>query len=155
MGPQVSGVRWVERREDVGRFCREVAPGLYVRSFTSIAEPRGPFARIVLSNAIESASVVAQLFVPVPDFAPIPDEVFECAVAFARYTRKSVPLVVQCRMGLSRSASMAYAILRVVDGLGHAEAFERVRSTALRREWPAPEVIASAQAWVERVTAKS
>lgn len=54
-------------------------------------------------------------------------------------------------MGLSRSASVAYAILRLVDGLDDAEALSRVRATAFGQSWPASVVIESARSWVERV----
>ncbi len=147
----MSAAKWIERREDAYRFSREVAPGLYVRSLGAVY-PRPKFARIVLSSAVESDGVIGQLFMPTTDDAPIPDSVFECAITFARYYRsRGVPLVVQCRMGLSRSASVAYAILRLVDGLDDAEALSRVRATAFGRDWPASVVIESARSWVERV----
>jgi len=53
-------------------------------------------------------------------------------------------VLVSCAAGVSRSASVAYALLRVVRELPHDEAFERVVCSGGR---PRPETLASAERW--------
>lgn len=74
----------------------------------------------------------------------VPAGLLDAAVALARARRG--PLLVCCAMGVSRSASIAYAVLRAVSGLGHDEALRRVACEAGR---PLVATLASAKAWAE------
>lgn len=62
------------------------------------------------------------------------------------------PVLFQCAMGLSRSASMAYIVLRVVHKLDHAEALRRVEAIP---GWPHKVTLASAVAHAERLVGRA
>ena len=79
-----------------------------------------------------TAACIAHLrLLPVTDGATVPAEAVAEAVAWYRDVRAMAPdalVVVQCYAGVSRSATMAYAILRACYGLGHVAARHRVRT---------------------------
>ncbi len=68
------------------------------------------------------------------------------AAAEALYRAAQGPLLVSCAAGASRSASVAYALLRVVRGYSDEGALARVR---LPGGGPAPVTLASAERWAQ------
>lgn len=66
--------------------------------------------------------------------------------AEALYRDAQGPVLVSCAAGASRSASVAYALLRVVRGYSHEAALARVK---LPGGGPHPRTLATAQAWAE------
>jgi hypothetical protein len=67
----------------------------------------------------------------------------------ARASSTAGQVLVHCAWGLSRSASFAYAAMRVIDGLGHVGALRRVEEPGFEGVFPHCEAIGSARAWVE------
>lgn len=135
---------------------REVAPGLLVGS--SLALPLvGKCAVVQLSEQCppHDGPTLRATF---DDGTAIPDDVLNVAVVFARAWRNNLPVMVQCYAGLSRSASVAYAIMRRVDRLTHADAFARVAHTVEHNDrttrWPHHYTIASARAWCDAMETK-
>lgn len=60
------------------------------------------------------------------------------------------PVLVHCAAGHSRSASVAYGLLRVGWKLPHKEARRRVlTSRGVAGGWPLPETFDSVRAWVD------
>ena len=86
---------------------------------------------------------------PFDDGAPIPAWLLEAAYCLYRDVRRNpnARMLVHCAAGLSRSASVAYALLRVTDGLSHVHALQRV-SVAEYSEYPMPDTLNSARRWV-------
>jgi len=152
----VSYPRWVAGKEAVlpPVRLREVAHGVYVGnegSVRALADALdGRVGVIRLATASSTPRVVALVDLPVEDGEPIPDHVIEAAVLHARDIRAAgLPLLLACYAGLSRSASIAYAVLRDM-GVTHAEALRRVRSSAALRQWPHPVTLDSVVRWVAR-----
>jgi hypothetical protein len=130
---------------------REVADGLFVGS--SLALPIiGQCAAVQLSDRCPWHDGPT-LRMPFADGTAIPDDVLHAAVVFARAWRGTLPVLVQCHAGLSRSASVAYAIMRRVDRLSHAEALARVAHSQEHNDrtlhWPNMHTLASAKAWCD------
>jgi hypothetical protein len=69
------------------------------------------------------------------------------ARALGAYRAAQGAVLVSCAAGLSRSPSVAYAILRRALGIGHEEAVRRVSVEGWTLEGTAP--LASARAWAE------
>ena len=86
-----------------------------------------------------------QLRVQVEDGRAMPPSVFDRALALVRATEG--PTLISCAVGISRSASVAYALLRVLDRLTHEDAYERV----FYEEWPrlSGGPLTSARVWAE------
>jgi hypothetical protein len=85
------------------------------------------------------------------DGQPIDPALLDECVRFAQLVaRTRTPLLVQCAMGLSRSATVAYAILRVRYGLEHDEAYRRVASRYAGHTYPHPVTFRSAMQWVTK-----
>lgn len=131
---------------------REVGPGLWVGNAAAEMPPSLGAAVVQLSTACRSADG-AVLRIPVQDFRPIDPAALNTILAFAAVRHPAGPLLVQCRMGLSRSASVAYGLLRLLHKRTHDEALAAVEHTtdggqgALR--WPEGVVLNSVRAWVE------
>ncbi len=94
--------------------------------------------------------------IPVLDGGPVPREAAVRAVAWYGNVRAKHPdalVIVNCLMGASRSATIAYAILRRCHGLAHAEAFRRVATRAHKatdtRFWPSEETLSDVRAWCD------
>lgn len=86
-----------------------------------------------------------RLRVQVEDGRTLPSWVFDRSLALMASTHGSV--LVSCAVGISRSASVAYALLRAIDGLSHDEAYARVEFERWPRLSGSP--LTSARAWVE------
>ena len=83
---------------------------------------------------------------PISDGVPVSPQLLAEVVDFA--CRVQPPILVQCYAGLSRSASIAYAIMRACMGVDAAEALRRVSGqTRDGSRWPHPNVIASVREW--------
>lgn len=83
---------------------------------------------------------------PVWDGVPIPDKVYDRVVELARKKIRAGPVLVHCQAGLSRSASVAYALIRTLEGLSHDDALRRVQIPG-KPHWPSPKTIESARKW--------
>jgi hypothetical protein len=132
-----SFLRRVERNLYVGSRGDDVLEGVpsnaaIIQLSASLAEPVGRnLARVPLENG-----------------KPIPDRVLDALTDYAaQKLRRGVPVLVQCFAGLSRSASVAYAILRSVYGLPDHEALRRIETTTAGVRWPRRETIESARQW--------
>ena len=133
---------------------REVARGLYVGSAgTERLLPVGEMRVIRLAHSLPVVGGFALLRCPLVDFSPLPTSALAAVRAFADvHTDRA--LLVQCRMGLNRSASVAYMILRMKHGLSHEVAVERlyVRQTNPAGEvmhWPTLETLSSVREWAD------
>jgi len=85
------------------------------------------------------------LALPIEDCEPIPSEVFD-EVYDAIISAKGAVLI-HCAEGVSRSVSVAYAMLRL-SGLSQKQALKQVLSLDGRS--PARVTLASAESWVQR-----
>lgn len=136
---------------------REVARNLYVGS--ALSAPHAPLRGAIVVQLSEhcppvaamlAAGALAVLRLPFEDRGPIPPNVLRQVVAEAAARR---PMLVQCHAGLSRSAAVAYAVLRRVDGLPHDAALARVAHAVEHNDrterWPHAVTLASARAWCD------
>ena len=85
---------------------------------------------------------------PFRDGTPIPEGTLEKVVLATNRARARGPVLIQCAAGLSRSTSVAYAVLRVLDELSHDAALARVK---VHPDYPMRPVIDSARLWVQGV----
>ena len=85
---------------------------------------------------------------PFIDGEQFPVGLLDAAVSRVQQARAMGHVLVHCQAGLSRSASTAYACLRVLDGLSHEEAFQRVYCG--EPDFPRKTTIGSARSWVQR-----
>jgi hypothetical protein len=83
---------------------------------------------------------------PVPDGLDLPDVLLDAAWLA---TRGFGPVLISCAAGISRSVSLAYAILALELDLLHEDALTRV-ALGPGEKGPAPGPLASARDWVER-----
>lgn len=78
------------------------------------------------------------------DGAPVPDGLLDAVASLIR--RRGGPVLISCAMGVSRSASVAYAVIRAETGAGHEAALNAVACPGGR---PLPVTLASARAWAD------
>jgi len=155
--PQGRWPRWIARQDDVN--LRAVAPSLYVGAELSPGyRPDGKRWYAVVDLYGESSSLSrAPLYqgVPILVRAPFSDgrsfppgylDAILATAAHCRSAKKS--MLIHCQAGLSRSASAAYAMLRVLDGLTHDEALRRVKLSSESR-YPMATTLRSARRWVK------
>lgn len=133
---------------------REVAAGLFVGSALSAPHaPKGSAVAQFSRQCPPAADAAITLRIPFADCEAIPSGVLHNVVAFARVNRGERPMLLQCFAGLSRSASVAYTVLRVVDGLDHDAAFARVEHAVEHFDrtvrFPHHVTVASARAWCD------
>ena len=83
------------------------------------------------------------------DGGPVPPALIEAAVGLARGRRG--PLLICCAMGVSRSASVAYCVIRAETGATHEEA---LRAVSCPQGRPLPATLASARAWADARAAR-
>ena len=149
------GLSWPKRItfawDDVNELLlREVRPGLFVggEHTRSVRKWRG-LVDLYGSELEHTAKVV--LSKPFIDDRPIPKGVLDAVWAFVVPELKRGKVLIHCQAGLSRSASAAYAVLRRLDRLDHAEALRRVRVPEDTWDaYPCKPTIHSAQRWVRR-----
>ena len=147
---------------------RRVASNLYVGgspSVTELASPRGTLLDLYgrepgyTAREVAIGKMGASYRMSFPDGAEVPFEVFETAERLYRGVvdrNFSKPLdgpddflLVSCFAGVSRSASVVYALLRRVDGLPHAEAYRRVTEESASFVSLNPLTFASARRYAE------
>mgnify|MGYP006935509132 CR=1 FL=1 len=152
--PVTTFPRWVDRdanlrQVDVDLYVGGLAaiillPRASIGAWVDLAQASAPRA---LGPATEAATAHmvpgAVLRLNVPDGGPLPADALWGAASVVAAHR---PVLVSCAAGASRSASVAYAILRV-RGHSHDEALRRVSSPC----GPDPDgaTLASARAWAE------
>lgn len=151
--------RWISRSDEVN--LREVGPNLYVGaelSPTAVARVPGRIFTVVFDLYGDAGppswrAARERTYRLLPDVRRRPfldGDVFpdglldEINDAVAR-ARRAGPVLIHCQAGLSRSASAAYAILRVQDGLSHDAALARVKA---HRDFPRRATLHSARTWV-------
>lgn len=133
---------------------REMAPGLFVGSAASVHVLPSSVAVVQLAPEVAAAQGPrARLRVPIRDGDPVLPEVVRAVLDFVAAHRRHGVLL-QCFAGLSRSASLAYAALRLHDGLTHAEAYRRISLRVPRRDgsaeiWPHPRTFDSVARYVD------
>lgn len=150
-------VRWIDRSTNL----REVAPGLYVGNlqspmsgagerFTAIIDLAGPSDNASIEQGRQRAYRATPKYIlrQFQDGTEIPAGLLDQVLQLLRAEPKGRVLV-HCAAGLSRSASVCYAMLRVVWHLNHQQALDRVRVDGLL-DYPNPVTLTSAWAWVEQ-----
>ena len=75
----------------------------------------------------------------------MPVGLMDTALPLVASRLKEGPVLIHCHAGLSRSASMAYALMRRIWRLDHNTALRRVKIVS---QFPVPQTLASARAWV-------
>ncbi len=145
--------RWVSQDHNL----REVGPGLYVGNEFAPGSDRVRFGIII--DLCGSSSGLPELYpsyaslvrIPLIDGEAIPSEVLE-EVHDAVWSgqRRQIPVLIHCVMGLSRSASAAYGMLRTVYDLKHREALLRVVTPeGLADGYPLPATLRSVVRWAD------
>lgn len=141
---------------------RIVAPRLWIGAeYAPLKIPAGPWALVVdlygapLEGGEDRRYQYANELIhwPFLDGDHFPEGLLPAILPRVRAARGSGPVLIHCQAGLSRSASATYAVLRLLDGLDHREAFARVY--AGEPEFPRKTTIASARAFVEQAIART
>lgn len=147
--------RWIDR--SATRNLREVGRNLYVgaegspavrvgnRDWSLVVDLYGvPLESGRLDRYTGSVRTVTWPFLDGDHFPP---GLLGLLSSLVPICRKRGPTLVHCQAGLSRSASAAYAMLRLQDRLSHDEALRRV---TLEPGFPRTTTIASARSFVQR-----
>jgi len=139
---------------------REVAPHLYVGDedagrlhiWSAVIDVGGEgHGR---ERAVAQANLEHRMTWWFDDGKPIPAGLLDAAHAMSRHVlRQNEDVLVHCMAGLSRSASVAYALLRTIYRLDHDAALLRVK-TPSEPDFPHHVVIESARKWADRRSAK-
>lgn len=137
---------------------RCVGEGLYVGSAFSVTQTslrgnpwwavvdcHGPRHEEAVRREIAFTSIPRVLRVGFPDGTPVPTELL--AGAEAMYRALQGPMLVACAAGISRSVSVAVALLMVVRGLPYETALLQATCDGGR---PLAVTIGSAKAWAEQ-----
>lgn len=135
---------------------REVAPGLYVGGMIAVCErptqTRDWWAvvdchgyRVDGQREVRFGTLPRVVRYGFDDCGPVPASLL--AAASALYRERGGDVLVCCAAGSSRSAAVAYAMMRDVLGAPHDDALARVSQ---RGGGPHPATLASAKAWVMR-----
>lgn len=141
--------RWVSH--DPNTFLREVAPNLFVGA--QLAPTTQAWAGIVDLCGSSSSPLMSMHYASCPVFLrwvfddgdEIPEGLLDAVVPLVAEVRRTGPVLIHCRAGLSRSASVAYAVIRILHELNHRRALDRVFAAP---GWPVPNTLVSARAWV-------
>ena len=141
----------------VPTLLREVAPNLYVGSENATGYMpvtwRTHGALVQLSSSCAPVGEIPTYRWTFNDGGPVPGALLDDVVRFVSQWRAKGPVLVQCQAGLSRSASVAYGLLRVLDGLDHAEAERRITTREEHYDrplvWPRRPTLESVVAWAE------
>lgn len=132
---------------------REVASGLYVGSNLSARFVERDVAVASFSSHCEDCHHPLRLRALFEDFKPVPRSIIESVVSFARAHHDHRAILLQCYAGMNRSASMAYAVLRMVYGMPHAAAITAVAHTIERHDrterFPNDVTLGSVVEWCE------
>ena len=141
----------------VPAMLREVAPDLYVGSERAVdIMPDGWATRgalVQLSASCNPVGMLPSYRWTFSDGDAVPGALLDDVALFVGRWRAKGPVLVQCQAGLSRSASVAYGLLRVLDGLDHAEALRRIETREEHYDkplvWPRGATLESVVAWVD------
>jgi len=144
---------WLTGHEALGNL-REVGPGLFVGD--QYSPKLGRWAGVLdLCGGLSAtgrhryASAQEVISLPFMDGDAIPELTLDIAWELYRKARGQ-PVLIQCAAGLSRSTSVAYALLRRHHGFSHERALRRVQVPGREGEYPMPRTLASARAWVHQ-----
>lgn len=141
----------------VPTLLREVAPNLYVGSERAMdfmpAAWASHGALVQLSDSCRPRGGMPSYRWTFSDGAAVPGALLDDVALFVGRWRVKGPVLVQCQAGLSRSASVAYGLLRVLDGLDHTEAERRIETREEHYDkplvWPRRPTLESVVAWAE------
>lgn len=145
------------RHADARANLRCVGRDLYVGGATAILERAAPhrawWAAVDLHGARHGESFRREpafgdlsrfLRASFDDGMPVPEGVLDAVVAFVRH--RAGPVLITCAAGVSRSATVAYAVTRAELGVGHDVALAMCSCSGGR---PLPVTLRSAQRWAE------
>jgi hypothetical protein len=151
--------QWV-RTADQRAMLRCVAPNLFVGGATAILERARPhtewWAAVDLHGTQHSTGFKREpafgelrrfLRCAFEDGAPVPDGLLDAVTAFVR--GRGGPVLISCAMGVSRSATVAYAVIRAELGVGHDVA---ARMVACPAGSPLRTTLQSARRWADART---
>jgi hypothetical protein len=145
--------RWID--DDRAVMLRQVAPGLYLGA--EGARKRMKWGLVVdLYGSRLPVDTQYLLRWPMFDGDPVSSTLLDAAVLLVRKIRdgRQGPVLVHCQAGLSRSPSVAYGLLRRLDGLTHQEALHRVLvdtpGWGKLQGFPVPQTLASVKTWASR-----
>lgn len=158
--PRVSSVpwpRWIDPTSGVN--LREVATNLYIGGSDAVGRPPSGAGWSLVVDVDGSAFCrdrrMRYIDVPVvlsfgfDDGDPVPRGLLDIVLPLVYLRLDEGPVLVHCAAGMSRSASVVYALLRRLHDLDHSEAMRRVFVT---NPWPLPNTLYSARMWVHRST---
>jgi hypothetical protein len=141
--------RWLDERETV--MLREVAPGLFLGA-EGARKARTWDLVVDMFGSTIPVSTRYLIRWPMFDGTPVPRPLLDGVLPMVRGTlSRHDTVLVHCAAGLSRSASVAYGLLRRLYRLPHHEALRRVRvdteAWGAIEDFPVPETLASVRTW--------
>lgn len=158
--PVVSFPRWVPDA-DSRSMLREVTTNLYVGGALAVLERPRPHERWwgvvdchgydpVLQEREATMTLCPRLVRwGFEDGVSIPSGLLAAATDLARSRRG--PVLLSCKMGASRSVSVAIAVLRVAEGMSAMESLARARAPGMA---PMAATLASAHRWADEESAR-